>query len=43
MYDNVRRRPNPDTIVAEEQQQANDSIIIQTLHLFVVYKNLECR
>ena len=43
MYDNVRRRPDPDTIAVDEQQQANDSIIIQTFHLFIVYKNLECR
>jgi len=41
MYDNVRRRLDPDTIVADEKQQANDSVIIQTFHLFVVYKNLE--
>lgn len=43
MYDNVRRRPVPDTIVADEQEQANDSTIIQTFHLFILYKNLECR
>jgi len=43
MYDNVRPRPDPDTIVADKQQQANDSIIIQTSHLLVVYNNLECR